>query len=81
MILGYVAGFFTTLAFVPQVYRVFRTKKVEDLSWGLAIMYWVGIFLWLTYGIVLNDASIYIANGCSLLLSSLIMFAKIKYHS
>lgn len=78
--LGYIAGLFTSMAFVPQVTRTFRTKKVEDLSWGLTILYWIGILLWLIYGIFfLHDLSMILANSVSLTMSSLLIFAKIKY--
>lgn len=78
-LLGIIAGIFTCSAFIPQVTRAYRTKSVNDLSWGLAIFYWIGVFLWLSYGIMVKDYVVIGANAFSLLSSTLIIIAKIKY--
>jgi MtN3 and saliva related transmembrane protein len=78
-LLGIIAGIFTCSAFIPQVTRAYRTKSVKDLSWGLAIFYLIGVSLWLTYGIMIHDTVIIVANAFSLLSASLLIIAKIKY--
>ncbi len=49
--LGYAAGILTTLAFLPQAFRIIRTRQTRDISllWALAMN--TGIILWLLYGI------------------------------
>lgn len=79
-VLGFIAGIFTSVAFIPQVYKAYSSKKVNDLAWGLAVMYWVGIFLWLLYGMLLKDVTLVFANSVSLILSTLLIIAKIIYH-
>lgn len=77
--IGVVAGIFTCSAFVPQVWKVYRCKNVNDISWGLAVMYFIGISLWLTYGILKNDINIIVSNGFSLILSGMMLYAKHKF--
>ena len=48
---GYAAGTLTTIAFFPQVLHVWKTKRADDLHWGMLLMFTVGILLWLSYGI------------------------------
>lgn len=78
-IIGVIAGVFTCSAFIPQVWKVYRYKKVNDISWGLAVMYFIGISLWLTYGILKNDINIIVSNGFSLILSGMMLYAKHKF--
>ena len=77
---GLAAGALTTGAYLPQVYKTWRTKAVDDLSLA---MYWaltLGIFLWFLYGIFLRAPAVIIANGVRLLLAGWMLRMKIKYH-
>lgn len=78
-ILGFVAGFLTTLAFLPQVIKVIKTKKTEDISLVMYIIFTVGVALWLVYGIMLLSLPIIIANSLTLVLASIILVMKIIY--
>lgn len=78
-ILGFVAGFLTTLAFLPQVIKVIKTKKTEDISLVMYIIFTVGVALWLVYGIMLLSLPIIIANSLTLALASIILVMKIIY--
>jgi MtN3 and saliva related transmembrane protein len=73
-IVGYMAAFLTTLAFVPQAWHVIRTKNVDALSKGMYIIFTSGVFLWLVYGIMMHSPPIIIANFITLLLSGFILF-------
>jgi MtN3 and saliva related transmembrane protein len=77
--LGYAAGIITTLAFLPQAFRIFRTRQTRDISllWALAMN--TGIVLWLLYGIVKNDLPMIAANSITLLLLMIILFLKLRY--
>jgi len=78
-VLGYIAGFCTTVAFLPQVYRAWRTKSCKDLSPGMLILFASGILLWLVYGILIQELPIVIANGATFLLVILIVFLKFRF--
>ena len=78
-ILGYMAGFFTTLAFLPQVVKCWKTKKTKDISFLMFLIFVLGVFLWLIYGLLTHNLPIIIANSVTFILSLLVLIAKLKY--
>ncbi|MBI5184649.1 MAG: SemiSWEET transporter [Nitrospinae bacterium] len=78
-ILGYLAGTLTTLAFVPQVVKTWKSKSTADISLGMFVTFCVGVFLWLVYGFLLGSPPIIAANVATLVLAMIILFLKIKY--
>ncbi len=77
--LGYVAGFLTTIGFVPQVVRSYRTKHVHDVSLVQPVLLLVGMILWLIYGVQRGDAAIMAANVVCITLNGILIALKIKY--
>ena len=77
--LGFAAGSLTTLAFIPQVIQIWRSKSANDISWGMFVIFSVGVALWLAYGIALNELPLIIANAVTLALALLILFLKWFY--
>jgi len=78
-ILGFIAGTLTTLAFLPQVLKTWRSKSARDISLGMFVIFSSGVFLWLLYGVQLNALPIIIANSVTLVLALTILIFKIKY--
>ncbi len=78
-ILGMIAAFLTTASFVPQVYKTWKTKSVDSLSLTMYIAFFVGIVLWLIYGIYLNSLPMIIANIITSILAFLLIVFKIRY--
>lgn len=77
--LGYLAGFFTTLAFLPQVVKCWKTKKTKDISFLMFLIFVLGVFLWLIYGFLTHNLPIIIANLITFVLSLSVLIAKLKY--
>lgn len=77
--LGLLAGTLTTLAFVPQVIKIWKSKYTRDISLGMFAIFSVGVLLWLLYGIQIGSMPIVIANGITLGLALTILVFKIKY--
>ena len=77
--IGFFAGFCTTVAFIPQALKVWRTKSTKDISLLMFIIFTTGVLSWLIYGITIADAPIIIANAITLILSLFILFYKIKF--
>ncbi len=77
--LGVAAGTLTTLSFVPQVLKTWRTKSVEDVSLWMLLAFNGGITLWLMYGILTEKPSIIFANAITLLLALTLLGLKLKY--
>lgn len=78
-ILGLVAGTLTTLAFLPQLFKIWQTKSAKDISFNTLIIFNTGIFLWLLYGLYLNALPIILANLFTLIFNMIIVWLKIKY--
>ncbi len=78
-ILGLVAGTLTTLAFLPQLFKIWQTKSAKDISFNTLIIFNLGIFLWLIYGIYLNALPIILANLFTLIFNMIIVWLKIRY--
>jgi MtN3 and saliva related transmembrane protein len=78
-ILGLVAGSLTTLSFIPQVIKIWRSKHARDISSGMFSIFSLGVLLWLIYGIQIESLPVIIANALTLGLSLVILAFKIKY--
>ena len=78
-LVGLAAAFCTTVAFLPQVLRAWRTRSTKDLSLSMFLVFTTGIFLWLMYGLILRDVPLIAANGTTLLLSGSILYFKLRY--
>ncbi|MDC3030426.1 SemiSWEET transporter [Candidatus Pelagibacter sp.] len=77
--IGFFAAFCTTIAFLPQAIKVFKSKSTKDISLYMFIIFTIGVFSWLIYGIIINDMPIILANAVTLILSFFILIYKIKY--
>jgi MtN3 and saliva related transmembrane protein len=77
--LGLVAGVLTTIAYLPQLLKTWKSKSADDLSWSMLIMLCTGIVLWLVYGVYVQDVPIIAANIVTLCFSSVILVLKVRY--
>ncbi len=77
-ITGSLAGGLTTIAFIPQVVRTWKTRSAEDISLFMFLLFSCGVLLWLIYGILLHALPIILANGITLALSTSILAMKIR---
>ena len=78
-IIGLVAATLTTISFLPQVIKVFKTRHTKDLSFATFFVFSVSLFLWFVYGILIGELPIILANGITFLLALSIIIMKIKY--
>ena len=77
--IGSAAAILTTVAFIPQAWKVWRTNHTADISLGMYILFTLGVALWLAYGILLESWPIIIANCVTLLLAGSVLVMKIKF--
>ena len=61
--IGIAAGFVSTITFLPQVIKIWRTKSAKDLSSLTLFFLFLNVSLWLLYGILINDYPIMGTNG------------------
>ncbi|MGF1460283.1 MAG: SemiSWEET family sugar transporter [Leptolyngbyaceae cyanobacterium] len=79
--LGIVAGSMTTLAYLPQVLKTWRSRSADGMSWSMLIILCLGIALWLVYGVYVHDMPLIMANLLTLVFSSAILGVKIRYEA
>jgi MtN3 and saliva related transmembrane protein len=77
--LGMLAGSCTTIAFLPQVIKTWRSRSAKDLSLGMFLIFTIGVALWLAYGIMQNDLPIILANLFTLLMAFTLLLFKVLW--
>ncbi len=78
-IVGLIAATLTTISFLPQAIKIIRTKDTSGLSVQMYIVFTTGVFFWLSYGVLINDLPVIIANAITLMFSAIILSHLIKY--
>ncbi|MDD1779190.1 MAG: SemiSWEET transporter [Candidatus Helarchaeota archaeon] len=78
-LLGLVAALLTSLAFLPQAIKSYRTKQTKDLSLPMMCVQSSGNFLWLIYGIAKTDIAIISANAITFFFAFCLLMLKIKH--
>ena len=78
-IIGLSAAFLTTSAFIPQVYKIYKEKNADGISLTMYIILFIGVLLWLLYGILIGSGSIIVAASESLCFSKASLTAVISF--
>ena len=78
-ILGLVAGTLTTLSFLPQLVKAWKSRSTHDISIGMFSLLAVGITLWIVYGMVTSDIPVIVANSVTLVFVGVILALKLRY--
>lgn len=73
---GSLAALLTTLSFLPQVAKTWRTRSAGDFSWAWIVAFGAGLALWLVYGVAIGSLPLVGANGVTLSLVVAIAFVK-----
>ena len=77
--IGWLAAVGTTVSFVPQLVRVWRLRSAREISLITFLVFSVGVFLWLLYGIFAHAMPIILANGITLAISLAILALKLRF--
>jgi len=73
------AAIITTGAFLPQVYKTWKTKDTKALSLTMYISFFIGVSLWLVYGFYLNSLPMILANSFTAISTLILIALKLKY--
>ena len=76
---GFLAAVLTTIAFLPQLYKTWKTKSAEDVSLVMLILFVTGLICWIIYGLKINSTPIVIANVVTFIFNFSILILKITY--
>ena len=79
MAIGLVAGFLTTVGFVPQIVKGYRSKSMKDVSMVMPLLLALGMLLWMFYGIWLESLPIILWNAIALTLNLIIVVLILVY--
>ena len=74
-----VAGICTTISFLPQVFKIWKTKSVNDISLLMFLIFTFGVVNWLIYGLMIKEIPIILANTLTLILCLLILLGILKF--
>jgi MtN3 and saliva related transmembrane protein len=78
-LIGYIAAALTTGSFIPQVWKIYRTRSVKDISLLMYFVLVAGSALWAIYGAMNDSMPIILANSITFLLTAAVMVMKIKF--
>jgi len=76
---GLFGAFLSSITFIPQVVKAWKSKSVKDLSIWMLLIVFTSVIVWLVYGFHLNLVPVILANAVILLLSLILLFFKIKF--
>jgi MtN3 and saliva related transmembrane protein len=77
--IGFLAAAGTTFSLVPQIIRLYRIKRADEISLGMFAFFSLGVLLWLIYGLLLHSWPIIAANIITLALSLTVLILKVAY--
>lgn len=78
-IVGLAAGICTSISLLPQLFKLIKHKKAEDISLFYLIILFIGLGLWIWYGVLRDDVPIIATNGFSLIINGIIIVLGIRY--
>ncbi|MBC7849818.1 MAG: SemiSWEET transporter [Chitinophagaceae bacterium] len=78
-IVGIIAGVLTSCSLIPQLIKMVKNKKADDVSTVMLLILFAGLGLWVWYGIMREDWPIIITNSFSALMNGIIMLLQLKY--
>lgn len=79
LIIGLIAATLTTVSFVPQVIKTVKDKDTKSISLSMYILFTLGVFLWLCYGLLTQSLPVICANAVTFVLALVILVYKLKY--
>ncbi len=77
--LGMAAAALTTLCWVPQAFRILRTRDTRSISLAAQAAFAAGVALWLAYGLLIGSWPVILANAVTLVLALAILAMKLRY--
>jgi MtN3 and saliva related transmembrane protein len=78
-VIGIVAGILTSVSLVPQLIKIIRKKKANDVALFMPIILLCGQILWIVYGVMKKDIPIIATNVFSVLVNITVLILRIIY--
>jgi len=77
--IGIGAGIFTGVSMMPQLFKIIKEKKAEDISYFMLFILIAGLAGWCWYGIRKKDFPIIYTNAFSLIVNLLVLIFSVVY--
>jgi MtN3 and saliva related transmembrane protein len=77
--LGFLAAFCSTVSFLPQVVKAWRTQSTKDISLGMFAVMATGTVLWIAYAVIRLDPPLIAANTMTFCLVGTILVLKLRH--
>jgi MtN3 and saliva related transmembrane protein len=77
--IGLAASIFTATSLLPQLIKMIKEKKANDISRLMLSILFIGLGLWVWYGVRKSDYIILVSNSFSLLINLSIVILSIRY--
>jgi MtN3 and saliva related transmembrane protein len=77
-LIGLSAAVLTSTSFLPQALKTIRTKDTSSISLSMYILFTLGTLMWFIYGLATNNLPVWLANGFTLILASIILYFKVQ---
>ena len=78
-LIGYFGSFLTSITFIPQVYKSWKSKSVGDLSIWMVLIVVTSTLVWLVYGYAINSGPVMVANTIVLVLTLVLLYFKMTF--
>ncbi|MCH1417765.1 MAG: SemiSWEET transporter [Flavobacteriaceae bacterium] len=78
-LIGFLAAILTTAAFVPQAYKIWKTKSAQGVSLTMYLIMFTGVTLWGVYGLFIHSNPMILANFNTASLLIMIIYFKVKH--
>ncbi len=76
---GHAGAFLSSVTFIPQVYRVWKTRSATDLSMTMMLIVFTSTLIWLVYGVALMLWPVILANTVIAVLSLMLIYFKLAF--
>ena len=77
--IGTAGGIVSSVTFLPQVIKIWKTKSAKDLSMMTLFFLILNVSLWLTYGLLKTDFPLIITNSIVLTMILIMVYFKMKF--
>ena len=78
-IIGFVAAILTTSAYLPQAYKIWKSKSADDVSLTMYLVMLLGVILWEIYGLLIQSPPVIVANFVTALILLMILYFKLNH--
>ncbi len=77
--IGSIAGFLSSITFLPQVIKTYKSKSAKDISLPMFLIVISSVILWLVYGALIGNRPIIYTNSAVLVMGIIMIVLKLKY--